>query len=191
MEEMQGNLSNKEVEEEKKRVEALMKASDDIVDQVVNMTHLEICEKLESIGIKETNRIAFRELAEESVFTPQPIVEHWIKQVEKETGLLEKVFLEACAARLWQLWLKDRPLDRSLHFLYQSGYQAQTDEKLDRAEQAWKKLWEALETRGYINVKDLPDALALSEPQGVSLQLKDWVSDFKKLTSKVEKQNLM
>ena len=191
MDEIQGNLSTKEIEEEKKRVESLMKASDDIVDQVVNMTHLEICQKLESIGVKETNRIAFRNLVEESIFSPQTIIEHWIEQIEKETGLLEKVFLEACAARLWQLWFKDRPLDRSLHFLYQSGYQAQTDDNLDRAMQSWKKLWEALECRGYINVKDLPDELALSEPQGVSLQLKDWVSDFKKLTSKVEKQNLM
>jgi len=165
-----------------------MKASDDVVDQVVKMSPLEICKKLESIGVKETNRFDFRNLTEEGTFSPQPVVEHWVKQIEKETGVLEKVFLEACAARLWQVWLKDRPLDRSIHFLYQAGYQALTDKESDRALQAWQKLWELLECRGYIDPGMLPESLELSEPPGVSLELVVWAEDFRKLTKSMGKE---
>ncbi|MCB0363756.1 MAG: hypothetical protein H6624_08330 [Bdellovibrionaceae bacterium] len=179
--------NTEELEQEKQKIEELMKASDEIVDTVVHMAPFELCKKLATVGVQETYKEAFRALVGDDQYSPQPIVEHWIKAIPKESGPLEKVFLEAAAAKLWDLWLADRPMDRALHFWYQSGYQDQVDEEMDRSFQAWSNLWKELQKRGYQSPTDLPEKLTLAEPPGMHLMLQEWVEDFRRLANEMEK----
>ena len=178
---------NPNLDEEKKKIEEMMKASDEIIDQVVHMAPFELCKKLSYVGVQETYKEAFEKLIPDGQFTPQPIVEHWVKAIPKESGPLERIFLEAAAAKLWSIWVTDKPMDRALHFFYQQGYQDQTDGELERCFKNWTHLWQELQKRGYKTAADVPESLTLGEPPDVHLQLKDWAEDFKHLAADLDK----